>query len=285
MDERAQQTGSRQPLEVRAGLREPPADAFGLSEPEAMTHKRVHVDAARDDVAAGALPRDVELLERLSCHQRQLVATPAPAERAATRRIAISLEPTAGERRDLVDAMELGLGRRRDQQGRNRPGGGRLAVRPVVSERKVERRDRPALGDLAAGRERPRRIRQRAGGRAEHDDRVIPVAAADAGDPAARPGEVRRVGDRDEPEVPLVQPLADEEQVAVGRRLTGDLRERGPQFVREQVYAATSLSFAESASARSFFRLWFSIWRIRSRVTLKVRPTSSSVRGCSPFRP
>ena len=32
-------------------------------------------------------------------------------------------------------------------------------------------------------------------------------------------------------------------------------------------------------------RLWFSIWRMRSRVTLNARPTSSSVRGCSPFRP
>ena len=48
---------------------------------------------------------------------------------------------------------------------------------------------------------------------------------------------------------------------------------------------ATSRSFAASASARSFFRLWFSICRIRSRVTLNVRPTSSSVRGCSPSSP
>ena len=29
----------------------------------------------------------------------------------------------------------------------------------------------------------------------------------------------------------------------------------------------------------------FSIWRIRSRVTPNARPTSSSVHGCSPFRP
>ena len=49
--------------------------------------------------------------------------------------------------------------------------------------------------------------------------------------------------------------------------------------------AATSLSFWLSASAWSFFRLWFSIWRTRSRVTLNVRPTSSSVRGCWPSRP
>ncbi len=51
-----------------------------------------------------------------------------------------------------------------------------------------------------------------------------------------------------------------------------------------RVYA-TSRSFWASASDCSFFSDWFSIWRIRSRVTLNVRPTSSSVRGCSPPRP
>jgi hypothetical protein len=35
----------------------------------------------------------------------------------------------------------------------------------------------------------------------------------------------------------------------------------------------------------SFLSDWFSIWRIRSRVTLNVRPTSSNVHGCSPPRP
>ena len=48
---------------------------------------------------------------------------------------------------------------------------------------------------------------------------------------------------------------------------------------------ATSRSFSLSASARSFFRLWFSICLIRSRVTRNVRPTSSSVHGDSPFKP
>ncbi len=48
---------------------------------------------------------------------------------------------------------------------------------------------------------------------------------------------------------------------------------------------ATSRSFCASASDCSFLSDWFSIWRMRSRVTLKVRPTSSSVRGCSPPSP
>ena len=45
---------------------------------------------------------------------------------------------------------------------------------------------------------------------------------------------------------------------------------------------ATSRSFWASARDCSFFSDWFSICLIRSRVTLNVRPTSSSVRGCSP---
>ncbi len=48
---------------------------------------------------------------------------------------------------------------------------------------------------------------------------------------------------------------------------------------------ATSRSFCASARDCSFFSDWFSIWRMRSRVTLNVRPTSSSVRGCSPPKP
>ena len=48
---------------------------------------------------------------------------------------------------------------------------------------------------------------------------------------------------------------------------------------------ATSRSFCASARDWSFLSDWFSIWRMRSRVTLNVRPTSSSVRGCSPPRP
>ncbi len=32
-----------------------------------------------------------------------------------------------------------------------------------------------------------------------------------------------------------------------------------------------------SGRASSFFRVWFSIWRMRSRVTWNARPTSSSV--------
>ena len=48
---------------------------------------------------------------------------------------------------------------------------------------------------------------------------------------------------------------------------------------------ATSRSFCASARDCSFLSDWFSIWRMRSRVTLNVRPTSSSVRGCSPPSP
>ena len=47
----------------------------------------------------------------------------------------------------------------------------------------------------------------------------------------------------------------------------------------------TSRSFCASARARSFFSVWCSIWRMRSRVTLNARPTSSSVSGARPSSP
>ena len=50
--------------------------------------------------------------------------------------------------------------------------------------------------------------------------------------------------------------------------------------------AASNFSSPDLAPfAASFLSDWFSIWRIRSRVTLNVRPTSSRVRGCSPPSP
>ena len=48
---------------------------------------------------------------------------------------------------------------------------------------------------------------------------------------------------------------------------------------------ATPRRRAAAGSDCSLRRLWFSIWRIRSRVTLNARPTSSSVRGLCPSRP
>src|SRR5262249_38517815 len=58
-----------------------------------------------------------------------------------------------------------------------------------------------------------------------------------------------------------------------------------PRRFPSQIRYATSRSFSLSASARSFFSPWLSIWRIRSRVTRNARPTSSSVHGAPPFRP
>ena len=66
-------------------------------------------------------------------------------------------------------------------------------------------------------------------------------------------------------------------------RLVGERLEiLGPVEQRGQ---ATSRTRCASASARSFFSPWCSIWRMRSRVTLNARPTSSSVLGCWPSSP
>ena len=133
-----------------------------------------------------------------------------------------------------------------------------------------------------------------------------PAGAADAvGDPGGRIGDVALVGrvgadgrDRDE-----LGELGDERPRSVGvpRRSespVGSSTDPGVPGFRASVAArlqprsllspdryATSRTLLASANARSFFRLWCSIWRIRSRVTLNVRPTSSSVRGCWPSSP
>ena len=52
-----------------------------------------------------------------------------------------------------------------------------------------------------------------------------------------------------------------------------------------EAVSRSSRSFWVTRRFWSFLSDWFSIWRIRSRVTLNVRPTSLSVRGCSPPRP
>ena len=59
-----------------------------------------------------------------------------------------------------------------------------------------------------------------------------------------------------------------------------DLRRAKPGAV-----SMSSRSCWASRRCWSFLSDWFSIWRIRSRVTLNVRPTSSRVHGCSPPRP
>jgi hypothetical protein len=50
-------------------------------------------------------------------------------------------------------------------------------------------------------------------------------------------------------------------------------------------FRLVSRSCWASASASSLRSEWFSIWRMRSRVTLKTSPISSSVRGRPPPRP
>ena len=98
-----------------------------------------------------------------------------------------------------------------------------------------------------------------------------PGGADEVAHPLARPPDVGSV-------VRIRADRGDPEQVV-------ELLE-GVAFTDARVYARlASRSVWLSASARSFFRLWFSIWRIRSRVTLNVRPTSSSVRGGSPSSP
>ena len=53
MDQAAQHAGLGEPLEVGAGLAQPPSLALHLADREATAHQGVERDAARDQVAAG----------------------------------------------------------------------------------------------------------------------------------------------------------------------------------------------------------------------------------------
>jgi hypothetical protein len=72
---------------------------------------------------------------------------------------------------------------------------------------------------------------------------VLAVACPDDCDPLSRPGEDRGVGDRDEPEVALCEPLPEEANgiVAVGglgQRTAEDLAEAGAELVCEGGHTA-----------------------------------------------
>ena len=67
-------------------------------------------------------------------------------------------------------------------------------------------------------------------------------------------------------------------------RLRGDRQRRAAARGSDVVHEASLRRWA-SGSPSSFFSVLFSIWRIRSRVTPKARPTSSSVRALWPVRP
>ena len=68
-------------------------------------------------------------------------------------------------------------------------------------------------------------------------------------------------------------------------RLRGDRARAAPARRRHPVVHEASLRRCASGSPSSFFNVLFSIWRMRSRVTPKARPTSSSVRAFPPASP
>ncbi len=215
---------------------------------------------ARDAQVDGELARGPEELRRLQEHvQLALVVDDAAAE-----------EPTVTlDERERLGVPELERIRRLDVEV------------PVAEDRR--RAFRAGRGADLADHERPLPPRHEL------------CLASRAADMLRHPGRGRRdvvaVGgigadgrDRDE-----LRELGDER--VVRREVHGressreETQESGcSRSARGPAYATSRTLFA-SASARSFFRLWCSIWRIRSRVTLNVRPTSSSVRGCWPSSP
>ena len=133
------------------------------------------------------------------------------------------------------------------------------------------------------------------------DDPIIPIEhgrAAASADPRKPPGRDRRApGTGRSSTIPTAsspsspsssKPPSPTSSTSTG---CGEMLRRGPGLDAAPALAsvrpaqASSRSPCASGSCLSFFSVLFSIWRTRSRVTPKARPTSSSVSGSCPRSP
>src|SRR5579871_4243117 len=110
MDERPEQAGAADLLQVGARLGEPPADAEDRPDPELMPDEGVERDPARHDVPAGELPGQVERVEHLGLDERELVALAGAAEGSPAVAVAIARETVAGACLRLVVSRQGSLG-------------------------------------------------------------------------------------------------------------------------------------------------------------------------------
>ena len=105
-----------------ARLAQAAPNALDFADPETPADQRVERDAAGDDVSPRALPRDVQLVQRLGFDERQLVAATRPAERPAAGGVAVAVQSPARDRDDRLDGDERRLGLRSDEQPGDRAG-------------------------------------------------------------------------------------------------------------------------------------------------------------------
>ena len=228
---------------MRARLGESTPDALDVADSETTADERIQSGSARDDVPSRLRPRELELVEHLGFDERELVPAPGTAEGASTGRVAIPLESTPGDGDSRLDLHERLLGCGRDEQSRDDSATDLGPIRPLAPEGWIQRRHEPALFDAAAGCHGGRRVEQRSGRRSEHHDSVVPSTYTHAREPAARPRERRGIGDRDQPEIVLGEPLPEEQErvgLRVGRRLAQDLSQAQPQLGLETFHGPRS---------------------------------------------
>src|SRR3954454_17574091 len=118
VDERPQQAGAAEPVEVDARLTEPEALAHDVADAEGAAHQGVDVDAAGEDVAPGSgeVDRDAgggELVEDLGGHEGQVVAgarVAARGEGAGPGGVPVALETAPGHRLGDLEQLHVRLG-------------------------------------------------------------------------------------------------------------------------------------------------------------------------------
>src|SRR5262249_33083000 len=131
VDERSQQSGTCEFLEMRTRLGEPPPDALDLPDRGAVADARIHCDPPRGHDSGRVLAREVDGVETLRLDERQLVATSGPAEGPAAAVVAISRQPVSGDRVNAIDAGEWAFRVRSCQEPDHRPHTTILSVRLV----------------------------------------------------------------------------------------------------------------------------------------------------------
>ena len=134
------------------------------------------------------------VIERLRLDESELVPAAGPAERAAALVVAVADEPSSGDGLTASTRTSGCLGLRRDQERRDGARGRVAAVRLLDRQPEVEPREQPPRHDRPAARESRVRIVHRPRRGAEHDDGVVALRGADAGDPG--PGHVELVAHR-----------------------------------------------------------------------------------------
>jgi hypothetical protein len=217
VNKRPENARSGEPFQMRARFGQAPTNALHPSDPEATTRESVERDPLRHHVASRLLPGEIDRVEHLRFDQRQVIAAPHPAEGSSPGVVAVTLQAATRLRPHGFETHERSPGIRRHEDADHRADATIMSVRVLDGQPQVEPSEHPTLDDRAPGSEGAARVMHHAGRGAEHHDRVVALACADARKPRPGPFERARAFNRNESKISLGKPLPEEvDGVVVG---------------------------------------------------------------------